>query len=708
MIQNQIPQLISKHLGIGFSFVQKTLQLLAEGGTTPFIARYRKEMTGSLDEVQIEQIKNLQAKYTEIEKRKVGIEASIKEQGKWTQELEQAITHCWDLALLEDIYLPYKPKRKTKASIAREKGLEPLALWLMQENEGDVMQHAQSFVNPAVADADDALQGARDIVAELINEDAEVRNLMRLQFQQKAIVHSKVVKGKEEAGSKYKDYFDFSEPWQKCPSHRVLAVFRAEQEDILRLYMQPDEEEAIHVLQQKIIKRKNRSSQQLDLALKDAYKRLLSPSLETEFRHNVKAKADEEAILVFTENLKQLLLSAPLGSKRMLAIDPGFRSGCKVVCLNEEGRLLYDTVIYPHEPQRESAAAKKTLLQLVQDYRVQAIAIGNGTAGRETEEFIEEISFPQAIEVYMVNENGASIYSASELAREEFPDKDLTVRGAVSIGRRLADPLAELVKIDAKSIGVGQYQHDVDQNKLKQSLDAVVERCVNQVGVNLNTASKSLLTYVAGLNEHTAQNIIQYRNENGAFGSRNELKKVARLGNKTFEQCAGFLRIPNAANVLDNTAVHPESYGIVEAMAQQQRCSIHDLIKNESLRKSIDAKKFVNEQAGLLTLNDILNELAKPGRDPREKLKPFKFAAVKKPEDLSVGMILPGIVTNITKFGCFVDIGVKQDGMVHISQMADKFVNDPNSIVKLQQQVQVKVLEVDLLRKRIGLSMKGF
>jgi protein Tex len=693
--------------GLRFSQVTSTLKLFEEGSTTPFIARYRKEMTGSLDEVQIEQIKNLQTKYSELEKRKLSIESSIKEQGKWNPQLEQAIANCWELHLLEDIYLPYKPKRKTKASIAREKGLEPLALWLLQENETDVENHAKSFLNKEVVDTDEALQGARDIIAEIINEDAEARNLVRIQFQQNALVQSKVVKGKEEEGSKYKDYFQFSEPWQKCPSHRILAVFRAEQEDILRLYLQPDEEECIPVLQNKFIRKKKKSSQQIDLALKDAYKRLLSPSIETEFRNSVKAKADAEAIQVFTDNLRQLLLSPPLGSKRILALDPGFRSGCKVVCLNEEGLLLHDTVIYPHEPQNEKVAAQKTILQLVQDFKVQAIAIGNGTAGRETEDFIEEISFPLALEVFMVNENGASIYSASEVAREEFPEKDLTVRGAVSIGRRLADPLAELVKIDAKSIGVGQYQHDVDQSKLKQSLDAVVERCVNQVGVNLNTASKSLLTYVAGLNEQTAQNIIQYRNQNGAFKSRNELKKVARLGNKTFEQCAGFLRIPNADNILDNTAVHPESYGIVEAMAKQNNCGINDFIKNEQLRKNIDAKQFINEQAGMLTVKDILNELAKPGRDPREQLKPFKFAAVKKPEDLTVGMILPGIVSNITKFGCFVDIGVKQDGMVHISQMADKFVSDPNSIVKLQQQVQVKVLEVDLQRKRIGLSMKG-
>ena len=693
--------------GLGVRQIEATLKLLLEGSTTPFIARYRKEMTGSLDEVQIEQIKNLHHKFSELQKRKEAIESSIKEQGKWNAELENAITHCWDLHLLEDIYLPYKPKRKTKASVAREKGLEPLALWLLQENHADPETHAASFLNHEVQDTEEALQGARDIIAEMVNEDAEARNLIRIQFQQKAMVHSKVVKGKETEGAKYKDYFDYTEPWQKCPSHRVLAVFRAEQEDILRLYLQPDEEEGIQVLQNKFVRKKTNSSRQIEMAIKDAYKRLLSPSIETEFRHQIKAKADEEAIQVFTENLKQLLLSAPLGTKRILAIDPGFRSGCKVVCLNEEGKLLHDTVIYPHEPQNEKSAAEKIILQLVKEYQIQSIAIGNGTAGRETEEFIENIAFPHQPELFLVNESGASIYSASEVAREEFPNKDLTVRGAVSIGRRLADPLAELVKIDARSIGVGQYQHDVDQQKLKQSLDVVVESCVNQVGVNLNTASKSLLTYVAGLNEQTAQNIIEYRNQNGAFRSRNQLKKVARLGAKTFEQCAGFLRIPQGENILDNTAVHPESYGIVEAMARQNQCSIDDLIKNEQLRKGINPQQFVNEQAGLITIKDILNELSKPGRDPRGPLKSFKFAAVKKPEDLSIGMVVPGIVTNITKFGCFVDIGVKQDGMVHISQMADKFVNDPNSIVKLQQQVMVKVLEVDLPRKRIGLSMKG-
>jgi uncharacterized protein len=602
--------------------------------------------------------------------------------------------------------LPYKPKRKTKASVAREKGLEPLALWLMKETNFDVINEARRYLKNGVENVDDALQGARDIVADIINEDLNARTLLRNQFQKFALVYTKVAKSKEIEGSKYRDYFNFQESLTRIPSHRLLAVFRGEEEGFLKLNIEPDEEIAIQKLSYQFKKRNSPSSTHLDLAIKDAYKRLLAPAMENECRHLAKAKADEEAIKVFAANLRQLLLAAPLGSKRILAIDPGFKSGCKLVCLNEEGSLLADEIIYPHEPQKATAQAQQRVLHFVNQFKVEAIAIGNGTAGRETEDFINTISFEKTLVVYMINENGASIYSASAIAREEFPDKDLTVRGAVSIGRRLADPLAELVKIDAKSIGVGQYQHDVDQQKLKESLDTVVQSCVNLVGVNLNTASKSLLTYVSGLNEQTAQNIINYRNENGAFVSRNELKKVPRLGAKTYEQCAAFLRITGAKNILDSTAVHPESYGVVEKMAKANACTINDLVAQENIRKQIKAESFVDSNIGLFTIQDILKELDKPGRDPREQIKAFKFADVKKPEELYVGMVLPGLVTNITKFGCFVDIGVKQDGLVHVSQMADSYISDPNTIVKLQQQVMVKVVELDLERKRIALSMK--
>ena len=708
MSEQAFLSIIANQLGIQFKQVLATIKLLNEGSTVPFIARYRKEYTHALDEVQIEDIRLLNSKYSDLDKRKNSIIETIKEQGKLSSQLESSIIECWDVNVLEDIYLPYKPKRKTKASIAREKGLEPLAIWLLKENNNSPDVEASRYLKNGVKNEDEALQGARDIIADRINEDANARSIIRNQFEKFADVTTKVAKGKEAEAIKYQDYFNYNESLKKCPSHRLLAVFRGEEEGFLKLSIEPDSEIAIQKLGYLFIKRQNDCSYQIGLALKDCYKRLLCPSMETEFRNLAKAKADDEAIRVFAENLQQLLLSAPLGNKRILAIDPGFKSGCKVVCLNEEGKLLVDDIMYPHEPQKESQKAIAKIEFLAEKYKIEAIAIGNGTAGRETEDLIKSISFKNPIEVFMVNENGASIYSASEIAREEFPDKDLTVRGSVSIGRRLADPLAELVKIDAKSIGVGQYQHDVDQAKLKQSLDVVVQRCVNKVGVNLNTASKSLLTYVSGLSEQTAQNIIFYRNENGAFTSRNELKKIPRLGGKTFEQCAAFLRIPNAKNVLDNSAVHPESYAIVEQMAKQHNCSVNDLISNEAIRKTIKPENFITETAGLLTINDILKELAKPGRDPREKLKPFSFSSIKKAEDLYPGMILPGIVTNITKFGCFVDIGVKQDGMVHISQLADRFISDPNQVVKLQQHVQVKVIEVDLARKRIALTMKGF
>lgn len=706
MQDKSLYSIISNHLGISLKQVSATIKLIDEGATVPFISRYRKEATMGLDEVEIDNIKNTTSKFRELEKRKLSILETIKEQGKLTPHLEQIITDCWDSNAIEDIYLPYKPKRKTKASTARENGLEPLALWLIKELPQDVSFETSKFINDKVSSEEMALQGARDIIAEMINEDSKVRSMIRLQFEKHAVIYTKVSKGKELEGNKYQDYFSFDEPLNRCPSHRLLAVFRGEDEGFLKLSIEPDEDIAIKKIEYQYIKRNTESSKQLAIAIKDAYKRLLAPSMENEFRSLAKARADEEAIKVFAENLRQLLLSAPLGNKRILAIDPGFRSGCKVVCLNEEGKLLADDIIHPHEPQRELAKASEKIKQLVQKFNIEAIAIGNGTAGRETEELVRNISFEIKPEIFMVNENGASVYSASEVAREEFPDKDVTLRGAVSIGRRLADPLAELVKIDPKSIGVGQYQHDVDQHKLKHSLDSVVQSCVNNVGVNLNTASKSLLTYVSGLGPQIAQNIVAYRNEYGAFSSRAQLKKVPRLGEKAFEQCAGFLRISKAKNALDNSAVHPESYHIVEQMAKDQQCKVEDLIHNESLRKNINPAKYVSENFGLPTINDIIKELAKPGRDPRATLQAFSFADVKKPEDLYVGMVLPGIVTNITNFGCFVDIGVKQDGMVHISQLANRFVRDPNEVVKLQQQVQVKVLELDLQRKRISLTMK--
>ena len=705
-VEKEYVSVIAREVNISLKQVEVTINLFDEGCTTPFIARYRKEATGALDEVQVEAIRLLKIKLTELIKRKSAIIKVIEEQGQLNNLLSQKINDCWDINLLEDIYLPYKPKRKTKASVAREKGLEPLALWLMKETNFDVINEARRYLKNGVENVDDALQGARDIVADIINEDLNARTLLRNQFQKFALVYTKVAKFKEIEGSKYRDYFNFQESLTRIPSHRLLAVFRGEEEGFLKLNIEPDEEIAIQKLSYQFKKRNSPSSTHLDLAIKDAYKRLLAPAMENECRHLAKAKADEEAIKVFAANLRQLLLAAPLGSKRILAIDPGFKSGCKLVCLNEEGSLLADEIIYPHEPQKATVQAQQRVLHLVNQFKVEAIAIGNGTAGRETEDFINTISFEKNLEVYMINENGASIYSASAIAREEFPDKDLTVRGAVSIGRRLADPLAELVKIDAKSIGVGQYQHDVDQQKLKESLDTVVQSCVNLVGVNLNTASKSLLTYVSGLNEQTAQNIINYRNENGAFVSRNELKKVPRLGAKTYEQCAAFLRITGAKNILDSTAVHPESYGVVEKMAKANTCTINDLVAQENIRKQIKAESFVDSNIGLFTIQDILKELDKPGRDPREQIKAFKFAEVKKPEELFIGMVLPGLVTNITKFGCFVDIGVKQDGLVHVSQMADRYITDPNTIVKLQQQVMVKVVELDLERKRIALSMK--
>jgi uncharacterized protein len=706
MSDNTIYSIIANTIGITYKQVVSTVQLLDEGATVPFISRYRKEMTYGLDEVQIEKVKLITEQFRELEKRKKYILDTITEQGKLTSELENNITNCWDSLELEDLYLPYKTKRKTRATIAKENGLEPLSDWLWLELDSNVQVEAAKYITDKVTTIEDVLEGARDIIAERINEDAQARAIVRNQFDRFAVIYTKVYKSKLAEATKYLDYFEFDEPLKKCPSHRLLAMFRGEDEGFLKLTIKPDEDIVLNKLDELYINKNTDASKQLSEAITDCYDRLLAPSIENEFRTLAKDRADDEAILVFAENLRQLLLSAPLGNKRILAIDPGFRSGCKVVCLSEEGALLADEIIYPHEPQRDVTGAKVTLTKLVDAYAIEAIAIGNGTAGRETEEIVRSISFAKEVQLYMVNENGASVYSASEIAREEFPHKDVTVRGSVSIGRRLADPLAELVKIDPKAIGVGQYQHDVHQVKLKRQLDSVVESCVNTVGVNLNTASKSLLTYVSGLGPTIAQNIVNYRTEFGAFKSRASLKKVPRLGEKAFEQCAGFLRIPNAKNSLDNSAVHPESYGIVEQMAKDVNASVAELIGSELLRKQINPQKYVTEKAGLPTINDIIKELAKPGRDPRAQLKTFEFANVKKPEDLTVGMVLPGIVSNITKFGCFVDVGVKQDGMVHISQLANKFVRDPNEVVKLQQQVQVKVIEIDLIRKRIALSMK--
>lgn len=700
-------ELISASLSLKSGQVKNTIQLLDQDATVPFISRYRKEATGMLDEVQVLAIKEQYAKLKEVVKRRESIIGSIEEQGKLTNELKATLENTWTLTELEDLYLPYKQKRKTKASIAREKGLEPLADAIFKQQVKDIHLLAEKYLNDKVENTAEALQGARDIIAERINEDMKAREGIRRLFEREAVISSKLVKGKEEEGIKYKDYFDFSEPLKRCPSHRLLAIRRGEEEGFLKVSIEPDQDKAFEILEKQFIKARNESAEMVNQALEDSYKRLLGPSIETEFKGISKEKADEEAIKVFAENLRQLLLSSPLGKKSVLAIDPGFRTGCKVVCLDTQGNLLHNETIYPHPPQNETVQASKKITNLVSIYKIDAIAIGNGTASRETEHFINKVRFERDIQVYVVSEAGASIYSASTIAREEFPQFDVTVRGAISIGRRLMDPLAELVKIDPKSIGVGQYQHDVDQGKLKGSLDHVVESCVNMVGVNLNTASKHLLTYVSGLGPTLAQNIVDYRTKNGAFKARKELLKVPRLGDKAFEQCAGFLRIPDASNPLDNSAVHPESYKLVEQMAEDMQATVQDLLKNESLRQKIDIKKYVSDKVGLPTLNDIMQELAKPGRDPRSLIKVFEFSnEVHSIGDVKPGMILPGIVTNITNFGAFVDIGVKQDGLVHISHLADKFISNPADVIKLHQHVTVKVLEVDAPRKRIQLTMK--
>lgn len=708
MEQKYIQQ-IAADLSIRPAQVTATLELLAAGGTVPFIARYRKEKTGELDEVQIASIRDLSSAFEELEKRRAYILKSIKEQEKLTPELEKKINAATTLTQLEDIYLPYKPKRKTKATVAKDKGLEPLAKWLFDQSSNHIESEAEKFLSEEkeVKSTEEALQGARDIIAERISEDAEARQKLRNVFDKSAIVKTKVLKGKETEGEKYKDYFEWEEPLAKTPSHRLLAMRRGEKEMILSMDISPEKEVAIERLERQFVKGNNAASEQVQLAVEDSYKRLLKPSLETEFRLTSKKKADLDAIRVFTDNLRELLLASPLGQKAVLALDPGFRTGCKVVCLNQQGKLLHNAAIYPHEPQRQTATAEATIKQLVNEYKVEAIAIGNGTAGRETEAFVSKIKFDHPVQVVMVNESGASIYSASEIARDEFPDQDITVRGAVSIGRRLADPLAELVKLDPKSIGVGQYQHDVDQTALKNALDDVVMSCVNAVGVDVNTASKQLLTYVSGLDPTLAENIVNYRNENGPFQSRKEILKVPRMGEKVFEQAAGFLRIRDGKNPLDASAVHPERYQLVEQMAKDLQSDLKNIIGKSDIKSKIDLKKYVNDEVGLPTLQDILEELVKPGRDPRKEFEVFSFDdSVHEISDLREGMTLPGIVTNVTNFGAFVDIGVHQDGLVHISEISNTFVKDPNEVVKVSQKVQVRVTSVDVARKRIALSMK--
>ena len=707
----EFSQMIAAELKLPAHRIANTLKLLQGGATIPFISRYRKEATGGLDEVQIGDIQTRYEKLCELSKRKETVLSTIEEQGKLTPELKSRISACWNATELEDIYLPFKPKRKTRAETARAKGLEPLALLLMMQKENNLAAKVRNFVKGEVKDEEDALKGARDILAEQISEDERSRNLMRNQFQRQALIQSKVVKGKEaeEASAKYRDYFDFCEPLKKCSSHRLLALRRGESEGVLKVNIFPEDEDMCNErLQRLFVRANNECAHQVEEALTDAYKRLLKPAIETEFAALSKEKADEEAIRVFAENLRQLLLAPPLGQKRVMGIDPGFRTGCKVVCLDAQGTLLHNEAIYPHPPKSEYAQAARKVVKLVEQYKIEAIAIGNGTASRETEQFVTSQRYDREVQVFVVSEDGASIYSASKTAREEFPDYDVTVRGAVSIGRRLMDPLAELVKIDAKSIGVGQYQHDVDQTKLKASLDQTVESCVNLVGVNVNTASKHLLTYVSGLGPTLAQNIVDYRTENGPFESRRQLLKVPRMGAKAYEQCAGFLRIPQAKNPLDNSAVHPESYPIVEQMAKDLNCTVADLIKDKELRSKIDLKKYVTDTVGLPTLTDILQELDKPGRDPRQKIQVFEFDKnVRTLDDLQEGMELPGIVTNITNFGCFVDIGIKENGLVHVSQLADRFVSNPADVVRIHQHVRVKVMSIDHERKRIQLTMKG-
>lgn len=720
-MNNIYSKLISKSTGISERQVANTVGLLEEGCTIPFIARYRKEVTGTLDEVQVASVNDALEKLKEVEKRKETILKTIEEQGKLTPELKTRIENSWDATELEDIYLPYKPKRKTRAEVARQKGLEPLATYLMFQNpSADVDKKVKEFINKdkGVNSAEEAIQGAQDIIAEQISETEEARNIVRFNFKKDAVITSTKTKTKaktpeeqqawDDASQKYRDYFDFSEKLSRCASHRLLAMRRGEAEGFLKVSISGDDERCLDKLDQQFLRNSSKSAELVWDAIEDGFKRLIKPSIETEFANLSKEKADEEAIRIFVKNLEQLLMSAPLGQKRVLALDPGFRTGCKVVCLDAEGNLLHNEAIYPHPPKNERAAAANRITTLVKQYKIEAISIGNGTASRETEEFVKSLGLPDNVQVFVVSEDGASIYSASKVAREEFPDYDVTVRGAVSIGRRLMDPLAELVKIDPNSIGVGQYQKDVDQKALKHSLDQTVEMCVNKVGVNLNTASKHLLTYISGLGPAIAQNIVDYRAANGAFKSRKELLKVPKLGPKAFEQSAGFLRVSGGKQPLDNSAVHPESYPIVEKMAKDLKCTISDLLSDKTLREKIDIKKYVTDKVGIPTLQDIMQELDKPGRDPRQQLEAFSFSKdVKELEDVKPGMTLPGIITNITNFGCFVDVGVHTKGLVHISELADKFVKDPTEVVELHQQVQVRVLEVDLKRGRMALSMKG-
>ena len=707
---------IAQTLNLSEKNVDATLTLLNDGCTIPFIARYRKERTGNLDEVQITRIAEMNDRLMETDKRKETILKTISEQGKLTEELENKIANCWDNSVLEDLYLPFKPKRRTKVQIAREQGLEPLATLLLMQREQNPMAASKRFVKDDVQDEAAALQGAKDIIAEMVSEDQQARNTVRNAYKREAMISSRVIKKVEDTdeAQKFSDYFDFFEPLRRCNSHRLLAMRRGEAAGILRVSISIDGEECIDRLNRQFVHGRGACQTLVAEAVEDSFKRLINPSIENEFAGLSKERADEEAIKVFTENLRQLLLSAPLGQKRVLALDPGFANGCKIACLDAQGNLLHHEIIYPHPPKRLYAQATVAVLRMIRQYNIEAIAIGNGTASRESKEFITDCLSHLAEEgketpkVFVVSEDGASIYSASLIAREEFPDEDVTTRGAVSVGRRLMDPLAELVKIDPKNIGVGQYQHDVDQAKLRHSLDQTVESCVNQVGVNLNTASKHLLMYVSGLGSALAQNIVDYRKEHGAFTSRAQLKKVPRLGAVAFQQCAGFLRIPNAKNPLDNSAVHPESYHIVEAMAEEQNCSVSELISNKELIKRIDLNRYISNEVGLLTLNDIMQELEKPGRDPREQLEEFEFdTSVHSIDDLKEGMELPGIVTNITNFGAFVDIGVHQDGLVHISQLSNKFVSDPNTVVHLHQHVRVRVTQIDYKRNRIGLSMKN-
>tara|TARA_Y100001980_G_scaffold21309_1_gene6065 strand:+ start:13010 stop:15247 length:2238 start_codon:yes stop_codon:yes gene_type:complete len=701
---------IAGELALKPHFVEATIKLLDEGATVPFISRYRKEVTGTMDEVAVAGVRDRITQLRELDKRREAILKSIDEQEKLTPELKKKIEEAETMTALEDLYLPYKPKRKTRASVAKERGLEPLAKLIWEQGKFSPYDEAEKYINEEkeVADIEAALQGARDIIAEWISEDATAREQIRKLFRTEGIIKARVLKGKEAEAAKYKDYFEWEEPLKKIPSHRLLAIRRGEREGLLMMDTFPPEEMAIDKLSRQFLKEANAATEQVEIALKDSYKRLIKPSIETEIRLESKKNADLEAIGVFAENLKQLLMAPPLGQKAVMAIDPGFRTGCKLVCLDRQGKLLENTTIYPNEPQKDTQMAAAVVSALAEKHQIEAIAIGNGTAGRETEQFIKGIGLPKSILIAMVNESGASIYSASEVAREELSDYDLTVRGAVSIGRRIMDPLAELVKIDPKSIGVGQYQHDVDQNDLKHSLDDVVMNCVNGVGVELNTASKQLLTYVSGLGPQLADNIVKHRNEHGAFKSREELKSIPRLGDKAFEQAAGFLRIKGASNLLDESAVHPERYETVQSMAKDLGCKVEDLVKDENLRKRIDLKKYVSGDLGLPTLKDILEELAKPGRDPRQQYEVFSFADnVHEMSDLTIGMKLPGIVTNITKFGAFVDVGVHQDGLVHVSQLSDSFVSDPSKVVKLQDKVMVTVTEVDVPRKRISLSMKS-